>query len=472
MIKEVNENAKQIKPKSKLSNDSEGIYLKKKGEKYYQIINEPKYYIIRKLFQLEERDYTDFEKKKLKSFKENLSSDSLFNKKLKNSKFKDYLEKYLLSLPEETYRFLNMFAYDVDSSTQNMHKFFDIQKKLKFKNENLINLLTVDHSIPITNSFYLLGKDLQGRPIIGVDLLQYQLEILKKIPTKDLIVTICNLMNNVIKSELIAGVNEQITILLDIGEINHNDMIENYSEIIKLLQYLYPSRLHKMFISGSLSSNEIFFLLQKNLLEYNRDRIVIFDPKDEPTFTVQFGKEIKLETIYNFFVNKVRKTCSSLSDNSILDLKNNFTDLNGFHGFSNCSNKMKSKEIHNELSFNMGEFNRNIETDSHTKDILEVNSTIISKNGVFSFNMSNLKIANCQKFMISSEKLNSFLPENECPFNKHSKNKKESLSINKNTEFSLKGKSNSNSRRKEPIIIYENNSQGDCCTNPDECVIF
>jgi hypothetical protein len=232
---------------------------------------------------------------KIESFIEALNNDKEILKKIQNFGFNlDYFK-----CENNTLRYLNMFSFDVYKTLSNVHKFFDLLKKLKFPLNLLKELLNCgDENLykENDNSFmsgedkilpfiFLMGKDNSQRTVIGI-------EVAKLISTKPLPLDLFSrIFNKIIIKELQKGKVDQIVLLLDLREV---EMQEADEDSLKLLQYLFPSRVHKIIVQMPKKTQLIYFL-KKNLLYFNLDRVKIFSNSKVETIKEEMEKKFSAD---------------------------------------------------------------------------------------------------------------------------------------------------------------------------------
>jgi hypothetical protein len=399
--------------------------LKQNTSDFYDVITEPHYCIIRKLFSVPSENITEFEKKKMQNFLEVLNNEKDLLKKMESFSsqnfnfFRDVLED------ENILRFLNMFSYDVYKTINNIQKFLDLIKKLKFPTEFLEDLFSKEEerklfqedsgtginstmtsnknsNIPrsILSSFFLMGRDKSDRPIIGLELAKLIQEN-QKFTMIEVFHHVARVINKIQLKECRKAEVEQITIFLDIRDCTSNDFND---EVIKLIQFLLPSRVNKIYLQMS-KSLSLMHNLKKSLLLYNLNRVKVFGKSN-----LELMKdEIDLNIINSFFITGQRKVYSLYKDLAPL-VESKFDTV---VSQSQITYDINQKDISHEISIQKGldpnnKFLFNIETDSHTNEVC----TILSKNlnNISWSNSHSIKIDSADIFSINEKKKdNSYL---------------------------------------------------------------
>jgi hypothetical protein len=520
----------EINFKNSARSQSSNTTLKQSKDPRFIVITEPHFMIIRKIFSIDQSEYTEFELKKKLSFINNFNIDKNLLKKIDNLNLRSFFETFLLGNYQKTFRFLNFHLYDIDRAMNNIYKFLEFVKKLKFNELELlqiINKLDDKESSSILNylsnisSLYTYALDNLNQPIIAFDVPLLLLEKEKFINKsyKDNFKSLLMKFNQIYLKEFKPGQIEQINLFIDLGDISSKDLIciENFAELLKLFQLLFPSVINKIFLSLSTTSKEALNLIQNNVFQFYKDKLIAFDC----TFNFKkifekYTKDISYETFFNFFINKSgRKNSNNIfSENSLIEIKQ---ELDKVDKEENCLNLEIENEFYKETEkqqekintyqdnftrnkssikhmnterifskYNCKAINKNminnLETDSYTKDLLEaydVNSNFTNTQSLAHAqsyrsyrNMNNsswlcksLSIESCNKFSI-----NDF-------YQKRQKNKLSITSTNNFTiietpSFTFEKIQMSKARRRPPVIFEKKENEACCGNSNDECIIF
>jgi hypothetical protein len=483
-------------------------------EKYYKIQEDPKFLLERLVFDIDENLYLEYESKRLEILKEEIFRDKSLIKKLKENKFlKEFFDNEILNKTSESLRYLNIFGYDVDLCLNHFHKMLEIFKKMKINfNPKNLSLDAMMDCIIRSDIFFILGKDKKKRPIIVFDLNKLEQFNVKKMNPLDLLKSITYFLNKVIIKQTESGKIEQFIIFLNLKNLSQGGLIENYCEIIKLIQYIFPSRLHKLYTSiCSQASNETFMHVQKSIFDRNKSKIRVFDKKILNKLNENIDKNLlegyffHLNGSYSLQKEPIEKlspkfSLEKTSNNAINHNNNNFRgyeneNINSTLKFDNClSNNLSnnfSKDICSEdfnfkplIAENSSRFSICVEKEFDTNHELS-----LCKN-LFNINSSQqhptfLKVENCNIFTIV----------NTCPANQLStlsnsrsnhhersysgKNLKKMVGeiIYETTEGSekiekVKSMHDVARIRKKQEVIFETESKKVCCSDDIVCVIF
>lgn len=260
----------------------------------YVVKYEPYYHISRNIF--EETILLDFESEKLLELKEQLETNKDFKSILQSSKsMNSYFQSFILNDDSELLRYLNMFKYSVDSTVKGVLNLCNSLKSLKLceafreLNTSSNSPSASDFSNSEVNKFFsrsnlirIVGKDIYNRPVIYIDLTS--LKILKKIRDVN-----ANLLKFLIwfyqfslKSCFSPGGTEQSIIVIDIEGFSNKDLFDNYEDMSRVIQMLFPSRVAKVlikFTSQIYYSN--FLLLKDSFLQYLLERTSIYDKEKD-----------------------------------------------------------------------------------------------------------------------------------------------------------------------------------------------
>jgi hypothetical protein len=399
--------------------NEEEIKFNKNPIKFYDVITEPHYCIQRKLFSVPSDNITEFEKKKMQNFLEVLKNEQNLLKKMESLSSHDFNFFRDVLDDETTLRFLNMFSYDVYKTINNIEKFLDLIKKLKISEEILKELFNKDEESKIIHeesaainstmtsnlyskfptsilaSFYLMGKDIFDRPIVAIELLKL-LQDSQKMPFYDILHNVIRVIKKIILKECRKGDVEQIIIFLDIRDF---PALDSNDEVIKLFQYLFPSRVYRIYMQMS-KSVQFINNLKKTLLLYNLDRVKLFGKSKVEVMK----EEIDWNIINSFFITGQRKLYSLYreSTNPLLESKLE-THVSQSHMTYDINHKDLSQEISIQKGYDANnKFLFNIDTESHTNEVC----TILSKNlnNISWSNSHSIKIDSAEIFSINNKK--------------------------------------------------------------------
>lgn len=502
----------------------------------YIVITEPNFMIIRKIFSIDQNEYTEYEVKKKISFINSFNKDTDLKKKINNLRLNTFFESFLFGNGNyyKIYMYLNFHLYDIDRAINNLYKFLEIVKKLKFNETELLNLININeieegsstmNNLNNITSLYTYSLDNFYQPIIAFDvpLLLLEKEKFKKKSQKEIFKLLLMKFNKIYSEEFIPGKTEQINMFIDLGDISSKDVmcIENFGELLKLFQLLFPSLIIKIFLSLNTTSKEVLNLIQNNIFQFYKDKLVAFDcTYNFKKIFEKYSNSISYEIFFNFFINKSgRKSSNNIfSENSFIEIKKELDNVDKNNKLDKVDKIDKDQNLlnletqlnHIENEFQQDNFTRNIsnikqmntdrifkksscypnnknlinnlETDSYTKEVLEaceVNSnfnitqSLAHAQSYRSYrNLNNsswfrksLSIESCNKFSI-----------NDLNEKKH-KNKFKITSCNNFTitetpSFCFEKIQMSRAQKGTPLM-FEKNENIVCCGNSkEECVIF
>ncbi len=509
------------------------------------VITEPNFMIIRKIFSIDQNEYTEYEVKKKTSFINSFNKDTDLAKKINNLKLNTFFESFLFGNGNyyKIYMYLNFHLYDIDRAINNLYKFLEIVKKLKFNETELLHLIntcineiqegssTMNNLNNIT-SLYTYSLDNFYQPIIAFDvpLLLLEKEKFKKKSQKEIFKLLLMKFNKIYSEELTPGKTEQINMFIDLGDISSKDVIciENFGELLKLFQLLFPSLIIKIFLSLNTTSKEVLNLIQNNIFQFYKDKLVAFDcTYNFKKIFEKYSNSISYEVFFNFFINKSgRKNSNNIfSENSFIEIKKQLDNVDKVNRLDKDQNllNLETQLNHIENEFQQDNFTRNIsnikqmntdrifkksscypnnknlinnlETDSYTKEVLEaceVNSnfnitqSLAHAQSYRSYrNMNNsswfrksLSIESCNKFSIND------LNEKK-QINKFKITSCNNFTITETPSFSFEKIQMSRAQKGNPVrevskpdikslkTIFEKNENIVCCGNSkEECVIF
>ncbi len=272
--------------------------------------------------QFEDVNYIAFKKKNdsedgklLDSFHTELCNSRIYNYIRDNGYNIKFTEDYVL-------RFLKMYGNDVDLAIKHISKMVDLMKRIKIKD---LKVVMNDEVKEILGSEFFVreNNDKKGRSIVKINVWR-----LNKNKSKLSYLHAAISFFNKIENEMI--------IVVDMNNLSHNDF--TCDEIVKLIQYKFPSRLEKMYIILK-ENTEFLFHLQKSFLDYNMKRIsIINSSKKLPSFDNNdiFQIASKEDSTYNTILMESKQEC--LSPIRVLSIEPSFD-------FSIRSNRKNSDSL-------------------------------------------------------------------------------------------------------------------------------
>jgi hypothetical protein len=307
-------------------------------------------------------------------------------------------------------------------------------------------------------------------------------------------------MNKTIKEELEPGEIEQIVVFADITNLSQGDLFENYSEVIKLFQMIYPSRLHKMYVKmDTQSSIQVFVHLEKFFYEYNKNKIVVFDVNNIKNIC----EEIDSEIVKQFFILFRIESKKSLNENILgnvsinnKEIVNTITiqktkSISGIKESVNYSN-IDSENLFNShintniKDCNIEDFKCPLEFDVANRFYIngdKINNEENSKNEVpreTSWLQGNiLKAESCNNITIMKDNRNNNYSDSRTKNNIEFEitNNYFSLKTERNNMHFTNGTNKSSftikqNIRKNKQIIFERSTNRGCCLDSYECIII
>ena len=290
------------------------LYFPKK-ENIVKKILEPKIQIIRNIFHV--HSYFDEEEKKIDILVLTINKEINLNDK-ENIIYLDNIRS-IISKKEELLRYLNYNKYDVFQTINMFKTLLELLKKNKICDVKKIAYTDKIKYMLNSGYIYFLGRDKKFRPIIVIDFRKYEPKILKNLDKKDggtdLIYTLLYFFNFIIDMMLLPGQVEQFNVILQIDGMNSSNFINNFKDIIYLIQICFPSRLHLMYIVSFKNISESSYNLIENFLFlYNKERTITINKKKYQNIF----NEISHETLKEFLepLNITLHTNSTLNSNS------------------------------------------------------------------------------------------------------------------------------------------------------------
>jgi hypothetical protein len=264
-------------------------------EDYFICEKEPNFLIKRKIFYLPScEEYTIYEEKKYLEFQNIFLSDISLNRKILKYKFEFILREMVNNKPY-CMRLLNIFNYEPDLVLKNFEKFTECLKKLKinnlFEKKNSNHLMT--KSFKEESFLKFLERDNKLRPIFGVKFNRF----FKEISISD-IISYCNTL---LDNYLINGIVEQVILVINLDNLNQSEFITNYNAFLIILQIIFSSKIHKIYMKvKSPTSHSAFLNINKFIFKDFRERFVFIDLENPQ----QLCNEIDIEIINNFLNNE------------------------------------------------------------------------------------------------------------------------------------------------------------------------
>lgn len=403
---------------------------------YYTTSTWPHFMLTRKLFHV--NTYTSFEEKKWQALLEDIKEGGLSNKA--NKAILSYIDNKIVNSKITLMKYLNMFNYDSHLTIKHLQNLISLMKKFDISDLGIIN---DDKNINLaldTGFLNLCGTDFENRPIIAIDILKYRAFKAKLSSKREFLLAIFTYLNRLIRQELIPGAVEQITIFLNLHKMDQTDLIHGYDDVIKFIQYAFPSLLHKIYIyNSSVSSVTTNLLLIQNFLKHNSSRIVNYDTEHFD----DYSKEIHSDILLNYF-----------SRTSNIDKNSN----------DNFSNNDWESARYNLVNFNQ-------ETNNNGDPILCVNNRTQTFDNE---NLTNNK-EHLETSISKTNFLNSLSVEKISSFNIYKENPKYYRLSNIGFTISAKRTHRSsvqNSDKKTPtLLVFEKGNPSANCCNFDTCII-
>ena len=342
-------------------------------------ILEPKIQIIRKIFHVQSR--FDEEEKKFDILTQSINKEINLNDK-ENILYYDIIRS-IISSKDDLLRYLNYNKYDVFQTINMLKTLYELLKKYKITDIKKIDSNDKIKYMLNSGYIYILGRDKKFRPIIVIDFRKYESKILKNLEKKDggteLIYTFLYFFNFIIDKMLLPGQVEQFNVILQIDGMNSSNFINNFKDIIYLIQICFPSRLHLMYIASFKNVSESSFNLIENFLFlYNKERIITINKKKYHNIFNEISSEILKDFLEPLNI-------SIISNNS---RKNSNSNLSDFDLLNNSkSEKFKSRFvfppiINNEIIFDSEEEKKDL---MNVEDYLKFISEITNRD-FYSYN--------------------------------------------------------------------------------------
>lgn len=378
-------------------------------------------------------DYSDLEEKKLLALVEEIEESDLLKKS--NMTISTYVQNQIIQDRPTLFKYLNMFDFDPHVTAKHLKNLVSLMRKYEIYNLKVESSDETIESALNTGFLYHCGNDIESRPIVGIDITKYNSFVSKISTKKEFINATLTFINRLIKHELIPGAIEQIIIFIDLQKFCHTGLIHGYDDVLKVLQYAFPSLVYKIYIS-SLSANAVTtgLLLTQNFLKYNTSRIVKFDIER----IEEYSTHIPIDILLNYFGRT-----SNIEKNSHFNLSNaDWQSANNNLGSVNIESSRNLEPI-------LYETNKNQSHELiHHKDHLE---TTMSKTNF----LHSLSIERIGSFDIPKASSNDF---------KFSK-----------TSFALTSKklriSKVDKKKEVDYLVFERANNNAPCCNFDTCII-
>ena len=287
-----------------------------KNDDIYEKITDHKLKIIRKIFHV--KKFCDEEEKKLESLKTVLkeyidknSDEKLHNFDILRNIYKD---------KEEMMRYLNYNNYDFYQTFILLKMFNELLFKM---NINYKNVLITEKINKILNSgfIYTMGRDKRFRPIIVIDFRKYYSLILKAYESRDSSINLVNIFvyyfNFIIEKMMLPGQIEQFNIIMQIDGMDSSNFLNNFKDIIYLIQMCYPSRLNLMYIVSFKNILETSYSIIENfLLLFNKERTIIINRKKYKDIFKEISREILKDFLEPILSNSKGSNSTIVSNGS------------------------------------------------------------------------------------------------------------------------------------------------------------
>ena len=284
------------------------LYFPKNNDICEKIID-PKLKIIRNIFHA--KKYHEEEQKKLENLK--LALKEFLDKKSNDKLLNFDILRTIYENKEELLRYLNFNNYDFYQTLILLKMFNELLSKLKI-NYKKIELTEMINTMLNCGFIYTLGRDKKFRPIIVIDFRKYESKLLKKLESRECLIDLAKMFifyfNFIIEKMMIPGQIEQFSVILQIDGMDSSNFLNNFKDIIYLIQMCFPSRLHLMYIVSFKNIFESSYNIIENfLLMYNKERTIFINKKKYNSIFDEISNETLRE-----FLDPITK--STLGNNS------------------------------------------------------------------------------------------------------------------------------------------------------------
>lgn len=247
---------------------------------------------MRYIFEVDQNNYTEFEKIKLASFYIELES---YNKKIESHHKKLRIPANFKS--SNILRFIQAASYNIQKAIEILNAHLEWKK-------NTFPLKMTSRAMEILNSgfVYVCGRDCKYRPIIILNA-DYYFNLKKVYSLKEIQLAIVYFLEFIVENLLIPGQVENWNIICDMGTLNLISIPKDLLDLFKLLQYNYRCRLYVIYILNMNSFLEVIWKITKSLIEtttYNKIKFltkekqsVIFNSINPTQIEERFGGKAK-----------------------------------------------------------------------------------------------------------------------------------------------------------------------------------
>jgi hypothetical protein len=219
---------------------------------------------MRKIFDLPEDEYTNFEKENIKQFKIELD-------RYNNTATVDDI----LILPAdwkecETLRFLQATHFKIHESIKLLHKHITWRK-------GYFPITITNHAIEILNSGFIYGhgRDYRFRPIFIVRSEMY-MKLAKQYSFEDWQMAIIYFSEYIVNNMTIPGQLENWIIIADVSNVSILQIPSDVSKLFSMLQAHYRCRLFLVYIFGMNQILNFIWNIVKNMLQPSTHRKIRF----------------------------------------------------------------------------------------------------------------------------------------------------------------------------------------------------